>query len=131
MKCRQGRLLCRMWVKAMRGAEVRTRGSKGLHDPNTQYPRLGSTHICVEYSLAKTQVTHSADLHAALPHVRRLRSYLLPAPRPIKLLRVYANIFFQTLDVATLTLLQLPFDCKHMANARPGLTSLRRGSGHA
>ncbi|GIL43455.1 hypothetical protein Vafri_932 [Volvox africanus] len=31
---------------------------------------------------------------------------------PIKILRVYANIFFHILDVATLTLLQLPFDCR-------------------
>ncbi|KXZ56445.1 hypothetical protein GPECTOR_1g399 [Gonium pectorale] len=31
---------------------------------------------------------------------------------PIKVLRVYANIFFHVLDVATLTLLQLPFDCR-------------------
>ncbi|KAG2440500.1 hypothetical protein HYH02_010378 [Chlamydomonas schloesseri] len=35
-----------------------------------------------------------------------------PAVWPIKLLRVYANVFYQILDVATLTLLQLPFDCQ-------------------
>ncbi|KAG2446182.1 hypothetical protein HXX76_000775 [Chlamydomonas incerta] len=35
-----------------------------------------------------------------------------PAVWPIKLLRVYANVFYQVLDVATLTLLQLPFDCQ-------------------
>ncbi|GFR41359.1 hypothetical protein Agub_g2042 [Astrephomene gubernaculifera] len=37
---------------------------------------------------------------------------------PIKLLRVYANIFFHVLDVATLTLLQLPFDCRWLGYSK-------------
>ncbi|GIL45019.1 hypothetical protein Vafri_2438, partial [Volvox africanus] len=37
-----------------------------------------------------------------------------PSVWPIKVLRVYANLFFQILDVLTLSLFQVPFNCRHI-----------------
>ncbi|KXZ42488.1 hypothetical protein GPECTOR_142g709 [Gonium pectorale] len=40
------------------------------------------------------------------------KSRSFPYVWPIKVLRVYANLFFQVLDVLTLTLFQVPFNCR-------------------
>ncbi|KAG2494212.1 hypothetical protein HYH03_007568 [Edaphochlamys debaryana] len=39
------------------------------------------------------------------------KSRSFPSVWPIKVLRIYANLFFQVLDVLTLTLFQVPFKC--------------------
>ncbi|GFR50532.1 hypothetical protein Agub_g12802 [Astrephomene gubernaculifera] len=47
-----------------------------------------------------------------------------PSVWPIKVLRVYANLFFQVLDVLTLSLFQVPFNCRFVGYDRSLFNSL-------